>query len=56
MANATVVVECPCGEEFEIDLNPELIMKGDGKLQYIVINPDYTDIWAHHWEQHDRPK
>ncbi|MER7623939.1 hypothetical protein [Streptomyces sp. NPDC126503] len=50
MAAATTVhVHCPdCGTAVPITLETRSTTSRDHVLQ-LVVDPDYTDLWAHHW-------
>jgi hypothetical protein len=41
-------IECPCGAEIDVPLNPA-IEDGDDGRQYITIDPDMADLWAHNF-------
>lgn len=48
MGNHIMTVECPCGAEIDVPLNPS-IEDGEDDRQYIVIDPDMADLWAHNF-------
>lgn len=43
-----IAVQCPCGVEVAVELNVSLPFGEDG-LQRVEIDPDLTDLWAHHF-------
>ena len=43
----TMTITCPCGVEVDVELNPSLEEDERNGRQYVVIDPDMSDLWAH---------
>ena len=45
-APGSVTVQCPCGEEIDIQVIVNINDDEDGR-QYLDLTPDMSDMWAH---------
>ena len=55
MKAPTMTITYPCGVEVDVELNPSLEEDERNGRQYVVIDPDMSDLWAHSFT-HDKEK